>query len=40
MKWIVPQVCAALTLVAAAVEDKLPPSNDDYLIGMYYFAGW
>ena len=40
MKNLALLVCAAVGLIAPAVEDNGMASPSDYLVGIYYFAGW
>ena len=40
MRKIIVLLIAAVAQLAAAAEDKAPTSHSDYLIGVYYFAGW
>jgi hypothetical protein len=40
MRTIIVLLIAAVAQLAAAAEDKTPPSHRDYLVGVYYFAGW
>jgi hypothetical protein len=40
MRKIIVLLIAAVAQLAAAAEDKAPTSHSDYLVGVYYFAGW
>ncbi len=40
MKWLLIIVCAASARFATAAEEKAGTSPHDYLVGVYYFAGW
>jgi hypothetical protein len=40
MKWLFFFLCAAVSQVGGAAGDKAVTSQNDYLVGIYYFAGW
>jgi hypothetical protein len=40
MKLLFLLLCFAVAQVGAAAEDKVLVSHNDYLVGIYYFAGW
>jgi hypothetical protein len=40
MKWLLMILCATAAQVVTAAEQKREASHNDYLVGIYYFAGW
>jgi hypothetical protein len=40
MKCLMILVCAAVSQLCAAAEEKVLAFQNDYLVGVYYFAGW
>ncbi len=40
MKWLIFLICVTVAQVAPAAEGKAVAAHKDYLVGIYYFAGW
>ena len=40
VKWLLIILCATAAQIATAAGEKAGALHDDYLVGIYYFAGW